>query len=104
MTPDESSAAFEALIETIEDMNRGHLEQIRQAVKEGAADGVRAGMAATLSDSDALDRFSHGLFDRLAKRGGEQASQWVGKRLLTAALVAMLGFTVAWLAKLGVFK
>ena len=97
---DDLSRHGEALIGAVEDMHRQLLGDIRAGVAEGTYDGIKR----AIEDKTMLDSYWRGGFDRVSEHASKEASQWVGKRMLTAFFVALFGFSVAWLVKLGVFK
>lgn len=75
-------------------------QQIVDAVKAGVIDGVHA----LAKDSDFLDTFWERGFQRMTSHAQAGASQWIGKRLLTAIFVSLLTVSITVLVKLGAFK
>lgn len=68
----------------------------------GAA--VGASIKAIMDDRDRVEKFWATGFQRLAEHGGREASQWIGKRIITALIGTVFAVCLVWLVKLGAFK
>ena len=75
-------------------------DELEQAV----ARGVVAGAKRLASDPEFAETFWKTGFEHLSRHGGNQASQWLGKRLLTSLIVAVVTAGLLWLAKTGQIK
>jgi len=76
------------------------LDDIRVQVAAGVVDGF----ALIMSDDKMVSKFWKTGYTNLAYHGGNDASQWIGKRLLTAAVIALATACLAWLLRNGAFK
>ena len=72
-------------------------DKIRQAVREGVADGFKD----MLSDKELVASFWQGGYTEFVKHSSNGASQWVGKRILTAVMGALLVWALTWYVKNG---
>lgn len=68
--------------------------KLREQVALGVADGFRA----VLDDKKHVAEFWKTGYDELTKHGANNASQWVGKRLLTMFVTAVTLWGLIWLA------
>lgn len=100
VTQDDLSRLAESLIESFEDIQRKQATALESVVARGFEQGLRK----VLNDPEITAKFWAGGFEHLADHAGNNASQWVGKRLLMAALFAAMGLLVTWLVKIGAFK
>ncbi len=75
-------------------------DQIRNAVAKGIVQGAHE----LASDPAFSERFWKTGFDHLSKHSANHASQWVGKRILTAFVAAVVTAGILWLAKTGGVK
>lgn len=75
-------------------------DEIRRAVAVGVVDGAKQLMA----DDDVVDKFWQGGYDRLTGHATSASSQWIGKRIMAAAVTALLVWGVTWLVKNGALK
>jgi hypothetical protein len=57
-----------------------------------------------LSDDDLVKSFWHRGYQELTAHAGNGASQWVGRRILTTIVVAVVTAGVVWLVKTGSLK
>ena len=72
-------------------------EQMHAAIKAGIADGLREVMA----DDVAMAAFWKRGYKELTTHGSTAASQWIGKRILTALVAALFVICLTWLVKTG---
>jgi len=75
-------------------------EEIRLQVAAGVADGF----ALVLSDDKLVKAFWHKGYQELANHSAAGASQWIGKRIFTTAVLAMTTAGVIWLIRNGALK
>lgn len=99
-----SAAQFEAGIDMVLARIGQLAEQRDQAIQAAVRKGVESGIRSAMSDRELITDFWRDGFDELTKHGSNGASQWVGKRILTSAVVAVLVVCVAWLAQAGRLK
>ena len=62
---------------------------------------VKAGIELSFQDSAFLERYWRAGYEHLAKHTTEGGSKWIGSRILTAIVLAILSACVAWLVKTG---
>ena len=75
-------------------------EEIQAAVARGVVEGARR----LAEDSDFCERFWRVGFEHLTRHSTNSASQWIGKRILTALVAAVVTAGILWLAKEGALK
>lgn len=73
---------------------------IEAAVKQGVMSAVKDLSA----DAELSKRFWEAGFQHLSKHAGDGASQWIGKRILTAFVAAVVTTGLVWLLKSGYIK
>lgn len=100
--------APEDLGDVVEYIESAVPEMVRAAVTESMTSAVRDGIKAAILDMAEDDQFTkafwrHG-FDQLAENAGNASSQWIGKRILTAIVAAIVTVGLAWLVKSGALK
>ncbi len=100
ITADDLSRHGEALMESVAEAHQHLLVDMRSSVSDGMYDGIKRAMA----DSEQLDKFWRGGFDRLTDYRGKAASRWVGQRRLTAFVTAIVAAGLIWLVKSGAIK
>ena len=100
VTQEDLSRHAESLIETFENIHRQQAIAMESVVARGFEQGLRK----VLNDPEITAKFWAGGFEHFSDHASNNASQWVGKRLLTAALFAAMGLMVTWLVKIGAFK
>jgi hypothetical protein len=80
----------------------------RMTAIEGRMDDMPAAFEAAfrrvLSDDEVLKKFWMRGYTELSSHASNGASQWVGKRILTAIIVALTTAGIVWLAKTGQLK
>lgn len=79
-------------------------ERRNHAIDERMADAVEAAMRRVLADNDLRSAFWRSGYEELSAHAGNGASQWIGKRLLIAAVWAVVSAGLIWLVKIGAFK
>lgn len=75
-----------------------------QALEQAVKRGVSAALSESLNDEAKVKKFWRTGFDELSQHSADGASKWVGRRLLTGFVVAVLMACVAWLAQAGRLK
>jgi hypothetical protein len=73
-------------------------------IEEAVAAGVARAMDAALSDQHRIQKFWRTGFDELSSHASNGASQWVGKRILTALIAAIATVSLVWLVRNGGLK
>lgn len=68
------------------------------------AKAVELGMRNLFADPEFRADYWRDGYTHLSQHAGNGASQWLGKRLLTALLWAAVGAGIAWLVRLGAIK
>ena len=77
----------------VERLAKEDLDEMRVAVREGIASAIK--------DDELVKRFWHTGFDHLSGHAGRAGTQWVGQRIATAFVVAVVSAGIAWLVKTG---
>lgn len=77
------------------------LKDFHRSIKEDVSEGVQAGVRALASDPAFGEAFWAKGFENLSKHATNSTSQWIGKRLLTALVVAAVTAGITWLVKTG---
>ena len=75
-------------------------DNLPKALSSAVADGIRE----VVTDDELMQKFSRALYDELASHTVNGTSQWIGKRILTAAVVALTTAGIIWLVKTGALK
>lgn len=68
------------------------------------ASGVKRGIHELLADEETMDRFWETGYKKLTAHVGNNASQWVGRRILAALIAAVFVWALAWMMKNGAIK
>lgn len=71
---------------------------------ERIARAVEVALRRVLSDKEIVESFWERGFHELATHADNHASQWIGKRILTAMVVAVTTAGIVWLVKSGAIK
>jgi len=71
---------------------------------EMIAGSVERAIRRVLTDPELGRQFWQGGYEELARHAGNNASQWVGRRLLTALIIAAVTAGLVWLVKTGSLK
>jgi hypothetical protein len=93
-------SAMGLVLDRLADLKGDQSEAMEAAVRRGVSAGVREAMK---DEAMTTDFWRRG-FNELAKHSSDGASQWVGKRILTALIVAGLIWGVTWLVQTGRLK
>lgn len=70
-------------------------------IEDRVAAGIAAGIREIANDDETMRTIAAKLSSSILVTGGQRASEWLGNRILTAAMLAITGFGVAWLVKNG---
>lgn len=97
----ESDQAWQNHVEHEINLLQIHQKELTDGLQEQVRAGMVAGMREIIKDDELMQQLSAKLSTNLFVHGGQQASQWLGNRILTAAVIALTGFGVAWLVKNG---
>ena len=65
---------------------------------------IKEAMYEVLRDPELSAAFWKRGYQELTSHAGNSASQWIGRRILTAVMTALLVFTVGYLVKTGALK
>lgn len=68
------------------------------------AQAFEVALRRVLADDDLVKGFWHRGYQELTNHAGNGASQWVGRRILTALIVAGVTAGLVWLIKTGSLK
>ena len=86
----------------------GQVDQLKSKVDGSMVASVRQGMVdaaeLVLADKERVKRFWRVGFEELSTHASNESSQWIGKRLLTGLIVAIVTAGVAWLIQTGRWK
>jgi hypothetical protein len=74
------------------------------ALAAAVSAGVVAGLNKAFQDKELMVKFWNEGFEHLSNSAGKGASQWVGKRILIAAIAAVFIWVMGWLFRNGAFK
>lgn len=77
---------------------------LTDAIRNEVAAGVVQGLKALADDEDFKQAFWKSGFDELSSHAGNASSQWIGRRILTALIVAITTAGIVWLVKSGGLK
>lgn len=73
-------------------------------IEESVAAGVVSAIKELASDKEFMSNFGKNLYEQFINHGTNGASQWIGKRLLTALVLALTTAGFLWLARTGGIK
>ncbi len=79
---------------------RAKVDALPQHLSAAVADGIRS----VIADEALMKQFSKSLYDELANHTINNTSQWIGRRILTAMVVAITTAGIIWLVKTGALK
>lgn len=75
-----------------------------ERITVAVSDGVALGFKRLLEDEDLMKKFWAAGYRELTDNAGSRASQWIGKRILTALASALLVLALGYLIKTGALK
>lgn len=75
-----------------------------ERITVAVSDGVELGFKRLLEDEDLMKKFWAAGYKELTDHAGSGASQWIGRRILTALASALLVVALAYLLKTGALK
>lgn len=73
-------------------------------ISAAVAAGVKAGFTAAMDDPEVVEKFWRGGYEQLTAHASAASSQWVGRRILAAAVTAVFVWAVTWLVRNGSLK
>ncbi len=79
-------------------------EEKAKKLADAVALGVKQGINDLLNDRELMDKFWEAGYSRITAHAGNNASQWVGKRILAALITAVFVWALAWMVKHGAIK
>lgn len=79
---------------------REKIDAMPTQLSAAVADGIRS----VIADEALMKQFSKSLYDELANHTINNTSQWIGRRILTAMVVAITTAGIIWLVKTGALK
>ncbi len=94
---------YEVMEDRIGDLDN-QVTALRREMRDHVALGVEAGVRSLLSDEKMVKAFWERGFDEMSRRAQDSSSQWIGRRLLTTLIVALVTAGVVWLVKTGQMK
>ena len=71
---------------------------------EESADAFETAIRRVLSDDVVVRKFWHRGYEELVGHAEGNATRWVGRRILTAAVIAVTTWGLVWLVKSGALK
>jgi hypothetical protein len=80
------------------------VSSIRRDMVKATTEGVERALRNVLSDKELTKAFWQHGFDELSAHTQNNASQWIGKRILTALIIAGTTAGIIWLVKTGALK
>ncbi len=83
---------------------QAQITSLRDDLPKSLASAVAEGVREVITDDEMMHRFSRSLYEELASHAVNNTSQWIGKRILTAAVVALTTAGIIWLVKTGALK
>lgn len=99
-----TAAQFESAVGMMMDRMADICAERERGVRAAVADGIKAGMRESSNDDELLKTFWRRGFEELAEHSQNGASQWLGRRLLTSAVVALTITCITWLVQSGRLK
>jgi hypothetical protein len=99
-----TGAQFEAGIDKLISRVAAICEMQSHTTQEAIHAGTRQALTDILNDNARVKQFWRTGFDELTMHGGNEASQWVGKRLITGLIVAIMVGCITWLVQTGRLK
>lgn len=79
----------------------GEVRLLREGVQGAVSAGVQDGIRALATNSEFGEAFWRKGFESMSKHATQAGSQWIGSRILTAMVLAVVSAGVAWLVKSG---
>lgn len=80
------------------------VEALSQSMRSEVSQGVQDGIRALADDTDFGALLGRRMFDELSNHAANAGSQWVGRRIITMMVLAVVGAGIAWLVKSGAIK
>jgi hypothetical protein len=80
------------------------IEERRSDVRSEVAAGVTDAFDSFLADKEKVKKLGKLVFDEVVEHTQNGTSQWIGKRLLTAFITALVGACLVYLVRTGAVK
>lgn len=100
MTSVEFERGMGILLDRVSALCDARMDIMEAAMRRGSA----AGIVDVLANKDHTSKFWKSGFDELRQHTSNHASQWIGRRVLTWVVVAVLSACLAWLVQTGRLK
>ena len=79
-------------------------EHLQTVSEDTIARGIEQGLRAVLNDRGLVESFWERGYSELTKHAGNNASQWVGRRILISIIGALTVAGIVWLVRTGNLK
>lgn len=83
---------------------REHVDALEDRLQVTMRAAVADGMRDLLRDEEAVAKFWRAGYAHLTDHAYAQGSQWIGKRILVAAVAALFIWAMGWLVRNGALK
>lgn len=83
---------------------QAQVNSLQAELPKALSSAVATGIREVVTDQALMQQFSKTLYDELAGHTVNGTSQWIGKRILTALVVAVVTAGIVWLVKSGAIK
>lgn len=77
------------------------VDHVHRGLPDAVSAGVQQGIKALAADPEFGEAFWRRGFEHMAAHAGRAGSQWIGSRILTALVLAIMSACVAYLVKTG---
>lgn len=74
---------------------------MKSTMQNAVSAGVQDGLKALAQDAEFGERFWRRGFESMSKHAGDAGSKWIGSRILTALVIAVVSAGITWLVKQG---
>lgn len=74
---------------------------MKSTMQNAVSAGVQDGIKALAADAEFGERFWRKGFESMSRHAADSGSKWVGSRILTAAVIAVVSAGITWLVKNG---
>lgn len=82
----------------------GEIRLAHETMRSDIAAGVADGMRELLADDDVVKKFWRRGYAELTEHGQDEASRWIGRRILTSLVIALVTAGLVWLVRSGGLK
>lgn len=98
------TSAVERRVEHMHELIEQSFADLRAGIRDDISAGFEKALRTVAKDSDFAKPFWQQGADHMIERVTAQGSQWIGKRILTALVGAVLVATITWMVASGRFK